>query len=129
MERYEPLQAPDPEEWQALDESDRIELVLNYHRGHREAGEDIPEDAENIHAVIHVIVENQLVMEVEPVPATIAKLTRQGLDRHEAIHAVGAVLSGDIFELINGNEESWNQQQYRRRLERLTAKRWRKGKW
>ena len=126
MERYEPLQAPDPEEWQALDESDRIELVLNYHR---EAGEDIPEDAENIHAVIHVIVENQLVMEVEPVPATIAKLTRQGLDRHEAIHAVGAVLSGDIFELINGNEESWNQQQYRRRLERLTAKRWRKGKW
>lgn len=126
MERYEPSQAPDPEEWQALDESERIELVQNYHR---EAGEEIPEGGEKIHAVIHVVVENQLAMGVEPVPATIAKLTRQGLDRHEAIHAVGAVLSGDIFELLNGNEESWNHGRYRRRLEKLTAKRWRKGKW
>lgn len=126
MERYEPARVPNPEEWLALDESLRIDLVREYHRG---SGEDIPEGGEKIHAVIHVIVENQIALEVEPVPATITKLTRQGLDRHEAIHAVGAVLSEDIFECLHGNKEAFSPQRYRKRLEKLTAKRWRKGKW
>jgi hypothetical protein len=126
MERYEPSQTPDPEEWLTLDESVRIELVREFHL---EAGEEMAEDAEHLHAVIHVIVENQIAMGVESVPSTIAKLTRQGLDRHEAIHAVGAVLSEDIFDILNGNEASRNPQRYRRRLEKLTAGRWRKGKW
>ncbi len=65
----------------------------------------------------------QIALELEPVPATIAKLTRQRLDRHEALHAIGAVLSDDIVDLLKGNEESWPQQRYRRRLEKLTAKR------
>ncbi|MEN8108777.1 MAG: hypothetical protein ABFS22_12330 [Pseudomonadota bacterium] len=126
MERYEASQSPDPEEWLALDETVRIELVREFHI---EAGEEVPEGGEKIHATIHVIIENQLAMGIEPVPSTIAKLTRQGLDRHEAIHAVGAVLSEDMFDLMKGNEESWNPQRYRRRLEKLTAKRWRRGKW
>lgn len=29
-----------------------------------------------------------------------AKLTRQGLDRHEAILAIGAIISEDIFDVI-----------------------------
>ena len=126
MERYDPLQAPDPDVWQALDESERIELVQNFHVA---AEEETPEGSEKVHAAIHVVVENQLAMGVEPVPATLAKLTRQGLDRHEAIHAVGAVLSGDMFELMQGDETSWDSRRYRRRLEKLTAKRWRKGQW
>lgn len=126
MKRYDPLQAPEPDEWQALDESERMALVQHYHE---EAGDDISEGAETIHAAIHVIVENQLAMGVEPVPATLAKLTRQGLNRHEAVHAIGAVLSGDVFELLRGNEESWNPRRYRKRLEKLTANRWRKGQW
>ncbi|GMQ83721.1 MAG: hypothetical protein BMS9Abin06_0460 [Gammaproteobacteria bacterium] len=126
MERYNPSQAPDPDEWQALDEFDRIELIQAFHA---EADEEIPEGPEKIHAVIHVVVENQLAMGVEPIPATIAKLTRQGLDRHEAIHAVGAVLSENIFELLQSNEASWDSKRYRKRLEKLTAKRWRKGQW
>lgn len=126
MKQYEPSRSPDPEEWLVLDESERIELVREYIL---EGGEEIPEDAENIHAAIHVVVENQIALGVEPVPATMAKLARQGLDRHEALHAIGAVLSEDIFDLLQGNEESWPQQRYRRRLEKLTAKRWRKGQW
>jgi len=125
MENYHPSQTPSPEEWLELDESIRIDLVR---KSHEAAGIEFEEGAENMHSVIHVIVENQLALNVEPVPATIAKLTRQGLSRHEAIHAIGAVLSEDMFEIIKNKQEQ-NFKKYRRRLDKLTAKRWRKGKW
>jgi hypothetical protein len=32
MQRYDPLKAPDPEEWLALNEQERIELARDYHR-------------------------------------------------------------------------------------------------
>jgi hypothetical protein len=35
MQRYDPLAAPDPEEWLALDEQERINLVRNYHHNAR----------------------------------------------------------------------------------------------
>ena len=127
MEYYKASQAPDSKEWLELDESLRIELVL------KSIGEDIeddvPEDAKYIHAAIHVAVENQLAMGVDPVIATMAKLIRQGLKRHEALHAIGAILSEDIFDLLQSNEKSWPESRYRKRLEKLTAKRWRKGQW
>jgi hypothetical protein len=126
MEKYDPSHTPDPNEWLELEEIDRIFLVQQYHQ---DSMEEVPEGAERVHAVIHVVVENQIAMGVGPVPATIARLKRQGLNRHEAIHAVGAVLSEDMFELTRGEQKTWNQKSYRRRLEKLTAKRWRKGKW
>ena len=126
MEKYQPSRCPNIQEWLALDESERVFLVREYHE---ETNAPIPEDAMSLHASIHVIVENQIAMEHVPVPATIDRLIRQGLDRHEAIHAVGAVVSGNIYDLTAGNETSWDQNQYRRKLEKLTAKRWRKGKW
>ncbi len=126
MEQYNPQNAPDPDEWQAISEDERIDLVREFHE---QAEEEVPDGGENIHAVFHVIVENQIAMNLPPVAATVEKLIRQGLNRHEAIHAVGAVLSGDMHELLHGDKESWEPQQYRRRLEKLTAKRWRKGKW
>ena len=126
MEIYHPSKAPDPGEWLSLDEFERIELVQNFHIN---AGKKVNKGSEKMHAIIHVVVENQIAMEVEPVAAVIAKLIRQGLDRHEALHAVGAVLSADIFTLGQGTDKSWNQPRYRKRLEKLTAKRWKKGKW
>jgi len=126
MEKYQPSKCPIAQEWLALDESERVFLVREYHE---DTNVSLPEDAMDLHASIHVIVENQIAMEHVPVPATIDKLIRQGLDRHEAIHAVGAVVSTNIYDLAAGNESSWDQNQYRRKLEKLTAKRWRKGKW
>jgi len=82
-----------------------------------------------MHATIHVLVENQIALGVKPVPETIVKLLRQGLSRHEAIHAVGAVLSEDMFNILQKGDGAWNQGHYRRRLEKLTAKRWKKGRW
>ena len=126
MEKYQPSRFPDVQEWLALDEAERVFLVREYHEV---TNASIPEDAMELHASIHVIVENQVAIEHVPVRATIDRLFRQGLDRHEAIHAVGAVVSENIYDLTTGNETSWDQNQYRRKLEKLTAKRWRKGKW
>ena len=126
MEKYQPSRCPNIQEWLALDESERVFLVREYHE---DTNAPIPEDAMDLHASIHVVVENQIAMEHVPVPATIDRLIRQGLDRHEAIHAVGAVVSESIYDLTAGNETSWDQNKYRRKLEKLTAKRWRKGKW
>lgn len=126
MQRYNPSQSPDPEEWLLLDELKRINLVEEFHK---DSGEDFNEGAERIHAAIHVAVENQFILETERVSAVIAKLIRQGLDRHEALHAVGAVLSEYLYNMQTGKGEPWNQKSYNRRLEKLSAKRWRKGRW
>ena len=68
-------------------------------------------------------------MGVELIPETIAKLIRQGLDRHEAIHAIGAIISEDIFYIMRRELTEFSPKQYRRKLEKLTAKRWRKGQY
>ena len=126
MESYDPLRAPDTGEWLAFDESERIGMVESFHL---EAEEELTEGSETLHAVIHVVVENQIALGAESVPETIEKLMRQGLDRHEAIHAIGAVLAEEMFDLLQGNEASHTSKHYRRRLKKLTAKRWRKGRW
>ena len=126
MERYDPTINPDPDKWLALDEAEQINLVVDFHIN---AKEEAPEGGEMLHASFHVVVENQIAMDVEPVPETITKLIRQGLERHEAIHAVGAVICENVYDLLNVTEKSWNSKRYRSRLEKLTAKRWKKGQW
>lgn len=126
MDRYNPEKVPDPDAWLALDEFERIDLVYSFVEMNET---DIPEEAKKLHALVHVTVENQLAMAVEPVPATVARLIRQGLTRHDAIHAIGAVISGDIFDIMKGNVKTWNPRRYDKRLKKLTAKRWRQGKW
>jgi len=124
MEQYDPNHAPDPTVWLELDEGVRIDLVRTFHT---DADVEIP--AEGAHTNIHVVVENQVALGEEPVPATLERLMRQGLDRHEAIHAVGAVLLEDINDLVNAKQDAFDLHRYRNRLNKLTAKRWRKGKY
>lgn len=127
MNTYDPSIAPVPEEWLALPEDERVGLVRSFH----ETTGERPLEGGRIeaHAGIHVVVENQIAMGFEPVPATVAKLIRQGLSRHEAIHAIGAVLSGEIWHLQQQDHSKWESGAYRRKLEKLTAKRWRKGQY
>jgi hypothetical protein len=47
VQRYDPLEAPDPEEWLELDEQERIDLVRDYHR---RAGIRLPN--EKLHAIV-----------------------------------------------------------------------------
>jgi len=123
--RYDADMSPDPEEWLELDESDRIDAVIDYHkRAKKPVGEN-----NRLHAVAHVIVETQAAMgDATVVPATLDRLMREGLDRHDAIHAIGSVLAGIFFDVAkNPGKQVDNNEQYRRELAELTAASWRTG--
>jgi hypothetical protein len=52
VRRYDPLEPPEPEEWLALDEAERIRLAERYHRRAR-----IRVPSTKAHAAMHVVVE------------------------------------------------------------------------
>ncbi len=124
MDTYDPLKAPDPVAWEAMDEGERIELVREYHL---EAGETAPD--EFMHAAIHAVVESQVAMGDEiPVRANLERLMRQGLDRHEAIHAIGGVVLGHMNDLASGTDlgPDPNKRLFKK-LEKLNATEWLKS--
>lgn len=120
--RYHPDMAPDTVAWLALDEHHRIMLVQAYHR---RAGIEVPD--QKVHAIIHVIVENQAALGDElPVRRAIERLMTEGLDRHEAVHAVGSVLAAHLTDLMNSDGPAPAKlQTYKAAVERLTAGSWR----
>jgi hypothetical protein len=81
-----------------------------------------------VHAVFHVVVENQIALGDEtPVKRTVQRLMAEGLDRHDAIHAVGSVLAAYIHDLRNGPEPSPGEdpnRAYFEEREKLTAEEW-----
>ncbi len=126
MKRYDPLIAPSPEEWESLDEGERIRLVEDYHRRARVS---LPNA--KIHAALHVIVENQVALGDEtPVRRTVERLMSEGLDRHDAIHAVASVLAGHMYGVFSPSPSepiSDPKPGYYAELERLTAEEWRRS--
>ena len=126
MNRYDPEVAPDSREWLALDEGERLVLVEDYHR---DARISMPRRARRLHAAIHTIVENQLVLEDQTiVRATLQRLMEDGLTRHDAIHAVGSVLSEHIYDLLHMESlPAEGHAPYYAALQQLTAENWRGG--
>ena len=124
MENYNPERAMDPVEWNALDEDERHYLVERYHRKKR-----IKLPNWHVHAAIHVIVENQAALGKEiPVQKTLERLMLEGLSRHDAVHAIGSVLAGYMFDLIkDGAKDQDVNVNYYRQLEELTAEGWLKS--
>ena len=121
MEFYEPLQGPDSDEWFALDERERVILVEEYHES-----EEVNLPNLRIHASFHAVVENQIASGDPPeVLVTLERLLREGLNRHEAIHAIGSVLSEQIFNVMKNPSAQTNPNKaYIRRLKKLTAMMW-----
>jgi hypothetical protein len=60
-----------------------------------------------LHGTMHAIVENQVALgDATVVPATLTRLMREGLDRHDAIHAIGSVLMAIIFDVVTKNADT-----------------------
>jgi len=117
---YDAEAAPDPSRWQELDEDERIMLVEAYHR---RAGIEVPNM--KAHATAHAIVENQASMGDElAVRRAIERLMGEGLDRHDAVHAVASVLAVHINDALKAGGS--NSETYNEAVERLTAESWRK---
>jgi len=125
MEQYDPIHAPDAAQWLETDEGERIELVRDYHR---RAKVKLPNA--RLHATIHVVVESQIAMGDElPVRRTVDRLQAEGLDRHEAIHAVGKVVAEHLHDLMmTGPQNTDPNELYWASLDKLTAEGWRRAR-
>ena len=126
LTRYDPLRAPDPQQWLALDEQERIEFAERFHRKAR-----IKLPNQRVHAAFHAVVETQIAMgdELLPVASTVARLMAEGLDRHEAVHAVGSVLAQHMYALQKGEQSDAEDPNagYFEALHELSAQSWREG--
>src|SRR2546422_8554725 len=124
MNSYDPDKSRAAAKWLQLDEAERIELVSAYHRRKK-----VHLPNAQLHAVIHVVVENQLALGEDVVVETLARLQREGLSRHDALHAIGSVLAGDVYELMQETSEATGDayHRYLDRLKKLTAKDWHAG--
>jgi hypothetical protein len=123
MDSYDPETSRPSVDWLQTDEGERIELVSSYHRRKK-----IHLPNAQLHAVIHVVVENQVALGEEVVIETLARLRKEGLSRHDALHAIGSVLAADLYELMQESSEAGDAyRRYLERLQKLTAKNWRAG--
>ena len=78
-----------------------------------------------IHAVTHVVVENQVLLGGEtPVAAALDRLMQEGLSRHDAIHAIGSVLAPVLFDILKEEIRSDANLVYFQQLRELTAEGW-----
>jgi hypothetical protein len=79
-----------------------------------------------VHAAMHAIVETLIALGDEaPARRTAQRLMDEGLDRHEAIHAIGSVLVEFMTDLIKAPKSDGDPNvAYFAALERLTAANW-----
>ena len=96
---YDPESAPDPDTWLASTEEARLEAAVAHHA---QGGEIHPAiQRENLHAAVHVVVENQLAAGAPRcVQETMERLMAAGASRHGAIHAIGRVAVGYVVQLL-----------------------------
>ncbi len=124
ISRYDPLEAPDAKQWLALDEDERIQLALDYHV---RARAELP--SAHVHATLHAVVENQVALGDEtPVRRKVQQLMAQGLNRHDAIHAIASVLIKYLYGAAQGGAPTGDpNQRYYSALKRLNARQWRRS--
>ena len=119
-QKYDPDRAPETSWWSSLTENEQIAAAEDHHR---RAGIKLPRP--QIHAATHVIVENQVLLGDEtPVAATFERLLREGLSRHDAVHAIGSVLAPVMVEIMQSEISGDPNLTYYQRLEELTAEGW-----
>jgi hypothetical protein len=122
--KYDPEVQPDATYWLALDEQERIRLAAAYHRKAR-----IKLPSAKAHACFHAIVENQIAAQLESVVRAMSRLMKEGLSRHDALHAIGSVLADQLYEAAQNQGQDLSktaQARYDAAVERLTAREWRR---
>jgi hypothetical protein len=118
--KYDPLVSPECQTWLDMEEETQISVVREYHKS--SAPERLKED---LHAAFHVMIENQLALSEKPVRETMKRLTNEGLDRHEAIHAMSAVLTEHMYDVVHrGSSGSNTKEMYYQDLTHLVASEW-----
>lgn len=116
MPYYDPQRDPDPQDWLDQDEEERVEAAVTFHRI---KGLEAPNA--RMHAVIHATVETQLAQEQPEVVAALERLRAGGMDRHDAIHAIGQVLAKTLYGVARSATPNDPNRAYFEALKTLTA--------
>jgi hypothetical protein len=129
---YDPATGPsDRDRWLELDEHDRLDAIRVAHEGlapssgtpAAAAGADAANP--HAHAAFHMIVENQLALDdPRQTRKALARLMGEGLDRHEAVHAIGAVVAEHLYTASRSGR-AFSSQSYAKQLARIDAEWWR----
>jgi hypothetical protein len=117
--RYDPDVGPDAQTWLAVSDDERLEAVRRHHRRDR-----LQSGNQEVHAIIHVTVETQLAQDHPEATAALVRLLQEGLDRHEALHAIGSVLAEELFDVMK-SKRPHDAAAYAGKLRSLTASSWR----
>ena len=83
---YDPNVPQNHDDWLKISPSDRLRVAKNYHDSARIK-------ASKGHAYLHVLVENQIACGSRSVIRALDSLQKDGMGRHDAIHAVAAVFA------------------------------------
>lgn len=132
-QQYDPSRGPDPS-WAQLPLDERIRQVEGFHRRHRPpasfaAGPSWLAEASDLdHALAHVWAEGMLLSsqpEYDPLRSQVSRLIEEGLDRHEAVHAVALTWMESVQRTAMVRLKDNPVAEMCRDLEELTAERWR----
>jgi hypothetical protein len=114
--RYDPDVAPSASQWLALDEAERIAIVEQSHGA-------LPNL--HLHVAIHAAVETQIALNLPSVIDAAARLRAQGLDRHDTIHAIGAVLASHMWDMLRADPSTGDPNApYFAALDQLSVESW-----
>jgi hypothetical protein len=116
---YDPNQPVDPTWWLDLDEAEQQHAVEQFHK---RAHVHLP--SRRVHAIIHAAIETQLAEQHAAAGRALDRMLVEGLDRHDAIHAVGSVMARHIFDILK-HGQSFNEEAYAKDLDALSAEQWR----
>ena len=123
MTYYDPEVTPDPQDWLALDEQERMRVVKTYHVS---AHVKVPN--QKAHSALRTIVGNQIATGFGPSKRALARLQIEGLSRHEAIHAICSKVAKQSRQtMVGGSSEGSDiiQARFNSALDNLTAEGWR----
>jgi hypothetical protein len=119
--RYDPAKPVDAAEWLALDEGEQQLLVERYHKRAR-----IRLPSRRLHAIVHAAIETQVATGHAAARRALERMQVEGLDRHDAIHAVGSVLTRHMFRIMK-HGQPFDEKAYSSDLDALSAEQWRAG--
>ena len=120
----QPGETSEPKRLVAAAGAERVRVIATFHVVHR-----LKSSNAKAHAALHTIVENQAATGFGPTVRALARLQSQGLTRHEAVHAVGSVLSRFMFAAMEGSSQTDSQalqSGINTSIEALDAESWRK---
>ncbi|HHH28552.1 MAG TPA: DUF1841 family protein [Polyangiaceae bacterium] len=119
---YDAEVGPDGPGWLALDEEEQMARVAKYHERIQKPGEEPPNVQR--HVGMHVLVEQQIARNQPPEAAqALARLRRDGMSRHDAVHAIGFILTEHMKRAMESRTPV-DESAYGRELSQLTLKSW-----